>query len=168
MFDKIIENFKNKINGSKIFVEHINRLSEYKDNYFSTKKSEKNCDDYVHNTMFPRVYAKIPDIDLWPPIDLAPMEIPSENLDNVLDKFVRAVKISDSSQTKTSRFYRVRSNFYLNRPIYRILVVYLNYIYFQLIFNSLFYFIFILFISRNEMIVKKLEDVLQWEPKMIT
>lgn len=137
MFDKIIENLKNKINGSKNFnissqvVEHINRLSEYKDNYFSTKKSDRNCDDYIHNTMFPRVYAKIPDIDLWPPIDLAPMEILSENLDNVLDKFIRAVKISDDKLVKTPRFYRVRSKFIFNRLIYRISIFYLNYILFS-------------------------------------
>lgn len=125
MFDKIIENFKNKINGSKTFshsfisshvVEHINRLSDYKD-YFSIKKSDRNCDDYTHNTMFPRVYAKIADTDLWPPIDLAPMEIPSENLDNVLDKFIRAVKLSDDNLTK-ARFYRVRNNIFFNRLIY--------------------------------------------------
>jgi hypothetical protein len=53
-------------------------------------------DDHVETRMFPRVFSNpTPNTEPWSPVALAAKQRPIEELDNVVEKFIRVVAISD-------------------------------------------------------------------------
>lgn len=106
MFENLVDNFKTKFNFNSYdddeesnnnnslsvalnFLQRIARksytaLAQHKDN-----EAEHDC--FGSRRMFPRVYGSAGNA-CWGPIDLAPREKDAEYLDNVLDKFCRAIR----------------------------------------------------------------------------
>lgn len=70
----------------------------------------KSCDD---DLMFPRVYSEAGDYgSAWDPIDFKAKEKVVEELDNVIDKFIRVISVSgDGSSAMRGRCFDVGAQF---------------------------------------------------------
>lgn len=70
----------------------------------------KNCDD---DLMFPRVYSEAGDYgNAWDPIDFKTKEKVVEELDNVIDKFIRVISVSgDGSPAMRGMCFDVGAHF---------------------------------------------------------
>lgn len=106
MFDNILINIKSKIYNSTIYSKcEKNDPQQEKPTYYAQKLLNnliaRNCnyvsvkaDDakYQRNKMLPRVQR---DCVKWDPVDLEHNEKFPEELDNVIDKFVRIIRIGE-------------------------------------------------------------------------
>lgn len=90
--DPYLDTGENRFATQNFFVNILNRNR----NYMSIKQ---NCDDKHNSTklnMLPRVVGEnLNNKRMWDPVELAPKQKTVEHLDNVLDKFVRIIHISE-------------------------------------------------------------------------
>lgn len=108
MFDNIILSIKSKLHSSTIYSQCekddpfnekpkyyaqklFNNLITRNCNYLSVKSNDS---VYQRNDMLPSVQR---DRVTWDPVDLEPKEKFSEELDNVIDKFVRIIQINEKN-----------------------------------------------------------------------
>lgn len=133
MFENLLLNIKSKINFNTKqngdYIENVNnnsddswkRLSNGFFDKFSRKRytainQNQSKDDHGDayygrksndTMMFPRVYSPDPaERRAWEPIALAPKEKFTDDLDNVVDKFIRVIRIDDQNNysCETERF----------------------------------------------------------------
>jgi hypothetical protein len=63
----------------------------------------KPSDDPIETRMFPRVFGNTtPNAEPWSPVALAAKQRPLEELDNVVEKFIRVVAINDVRMSATA------------------------------------------------------------------
>lgn len=108
MFDNIMLSIKSKLNYSTIYSQcekddPFNDKPKYYAQKLLSNLIAKNCNyvsvkpndsGYHRNNMLPRVQR---DCVKWDPVDLEPKEKFPEELDNVIDKFVRIIQINDKN-----------------------------------------------------------------------
>lgn len=121
MFENLIINLKSKIaykptsiygfhddgdqeyGGTPKFAatEFLSNLLTGRFRYASVNQHNNDDTGYRNNNrtcMLPRVYAQESrDYDTWGPVDLAPNEQFVEDLDNVIDKFIRVISVDDGT-----------------------------------------------------------------------
>jgi hypothetical protein len=72
----------------------------------------KPIEDPVEERMFPRVYSNpAPNTEPWSPVALAAKQRPLEELDNVVEKFIRVVAVGDGGMSSTSALRMKASQF---------------------------------------------------------
>lgn len=120
MLENFFINLKSKINltkrntnncdGSEKENNSPDTAKQMLDNFLPNRRvryaSVKQNDEFQQTRMFPRV--AYGDDNAWGPVDLAPKEKFVEDMDNVIDKFIRVIS-SDNNDTGALQNFNVNS-----------------------------------------------------------